>query len=395
MHVLTARLALVLAAATATTLVAAQKTATLRFAEPGQRTFWTGPMPLLNGPNASTPSTEKVVQVDLSRAGPQDHVFVWDGPTGNVASKPVAKAAQGWTIVPDDYRMAFRVAVKVEHQGKPVSSAAVSLTEGGRTRQQMLAPPMNGIVSFYGVRFGPVKVAVRYDSKGQTKLSPTVAIDVQRQRSETEPIVVVALSDPVDTVGPKNEPTKPAATGATAEPSLGERIGGILVYLAGAALAVGAGYALLRFVQKKPEKVEELLGKVGVALPSEDDGSGPTPVAAPKAPEPIAPIVLGPAPPAPSAAINPRLVADDGSVFLIPEGDTPVGREVSEGLVLPGESTVSRSHAIITRSGDEVRIRDSGSTNGTFVNGARIDAEVALRPGDDVQFGAVRRRYEV
>jgi pSer/pThr/pTyr-binding forkhead associated (FHA) protein len=37
---------------------------------------------------------------------------------------------------------------------------------------------------------------------------------------------------------------------------------------------------------------------------------------------------------------------------------------------------------------------DHGSTNGTFVNGAKVSGEAFLRPGDEVQFGAIRFRYE-
>jgi pSer/pThr/pTyr-binding forkhead associated (FHA) protein len=37
-------------------------------------------------------------------------------------------------------------------------------------------------------------------------------------------------------------------------------------------------------------------------------------------------------------------------------------------------------------------IRDEGSTNGTLVNGERINSERALREGDELQIGGVRLR---
>jgi len=71
-----------------------------------------------------------------------------------------------------------------------------------------------------------------------------------------------------------------------------------------------------------------------------------------------------------------------------------VGREVGMGLSLVGESTVSRRHAQITRTGSTVVVQDFGSTNGTFVNGIQIQDEKQLQIGDSVQFGSVRFRFE-
>lgn len=48
---------------------------------------------------------------------------------------------------------------------------------------------------------------------------------------------------------------------------------------------------------------------------------------------------------------------------------------------------VSARHAGIVRHGETFVVRDLGSTNGTFVNGARITAEVLLADGDVITFG--------
>ncbi|HVH67780.1 MAG TPA: FHA domain-containing protein [Gemmatimonadales bacterium] len=48
---------------------------------------------------------------------------------------------------------------------------------------------------------------------------------------------------------------------------------------------------------------------------------------------------------------------------------------------------VSSRHAGILRQGDRFVARDLGSTNGTFVNGARIAGDVALADGDVIRFG--------
>ncbi|MEW6279482.1 MAG: FHA domain-containing protein, partial [Candidatus Eremiobacterota bacterium] len=58
--------------------------------------------------------------------------------------------------------------------------------------------------------------------------------------------------------------------------------------------------------------------------------------------------------------------------------------------------TVSRRHAVITREGEAVYVEDSGSVNGTFVNGARLASGVQrpLQHDDQVCFGALAFRYQ-
>jgi pSer/pThr/pTyr-binding forkhead associated (FHA) protein len=51
---------------------------------------------------------------------------------------------------------------------------------------------------------------------------------------------------------------------------------------------------------------------------------------------------------------------------------------------------VSRVHAVFERLGDTWTVRDLGSRNGTFVNGARIIGEHALHPGDEILLGRLR-----
>jgi hypothetical protein len=62
-----------------------------------------------------------------------------------------------------------------------------------------------------------------------------------------------------------------------------------------------------------------------------------------------------------------------------------VGREESDLEI--EDTTVSRRHAAFRPIDEGVEIEDLGSTNGTFVNGARIDSPVTLRPGDFISIG--------
>jgi len=52
--------------------------------------------------------------------------------------------------------------------------------------------------------------------------------------------------------------------------------------------------------------------------------------------------------------------------------------------------TVSRRHAEIRRDGGRYFVSDVGSLNGTYVNQQRIDDEVQLQHGDEVQVGKFR-----
>lgn len=67
-------------------------------------------------------------------------------------------------------------------------------------------------------------------------------------------------------------------------------------------------------------------------------------------------------------------------------GTTTVGRATDNDLVL-ASGDVSRHHARIERDGDQVRVIDLNSTNGTKVNGRPIQDDY-VQAGDEVTFGA-------
>ena len=48
---------------------------------------------------------------------------------------------------------------------------------------------------------------------------------------------------------------------------------------------------------------------------------------------------------------------------------------------------VSRRHAVIREAGEGIALEDLGSTNGTWVNGRRIEGVVTLAAGDEIRFG--------
>jgi pSer/pThr/pTyr-binding forkhead associated (FHA) protein len=68
--------------------------------------------------------------------------------------------------------------------------------------------------------------------------------------------------------------------------------------------------------------------------------------------------------------------------------DVVLGRDAGADIVLTDPSNqVSRRHARILIRGTEAVLEDLVSTNGTFVNGERLDGPHVLRAGDKVKVG--------
>ena len=70
-----------------------------------------------------------------------------------------------------------------------------------------------------------------------------------------------------------------------------------------------------------------------------------------------------------------------------------IGRNVNNTIYVE-DDFASASHAMLTFRGRSWFVEDQGSTNGTYVNGHRIDRPVALSYGDEIMIGRVRMRLE-
>jgi len=70
-----------------------------------------------------------------------------------------------------------------------------------------------------------------------------------------------------------------------------------------------------------------------------------------------------------------------------------IGRDDACSLVLD-DPKVSRRHAYLQEIDDGVEVGDLGSSNGTFVNGRRIERPVTLTPGDTLRIGTSTLRIE-
>ncbi len=70
-----------------------------------------------------------------------------------------------------------------------------------------------------------------------------------------------------------------------------------------------------------------------------------------------------------------------------------IGRNVNNTIFVE-DDFVSANHAMLTFRGRSWFVEDQGSTNGTYVNGHRIERPVALSFGDELTVGRVRMRLD-
>lgn len=80
---------------------------------------------------------------------------------------------------------------------------------------------------------------------------------------------------------------------------------------------------------------------------------------------------------------------DAGSRFLLDTDVVTVGRHPDSDIFLD-DISVSRRHATFTRTANGYVISDLGSLNGSYINRDRIDTDVILSGGDEVQIGKYR-----
>jgi hypothetical protein len=67
-----------------------------------------------------------------------------------------------------------------------------------------------------------------------------------------------------------------------------------------------------------------------------------------------------------------------------------IGREVVDNDLVLDDPSVSRHHALIEALDGGFQIRDLGSSNGTFLNGMRLDRPLRLSAGDQLKVGQIQ-----
>jgi len=83
-----------------------------------------------------------------------------------------------------------------------------------------------------------------------------------------------------------------------------------------------------------------------------------------------------------------------GAIFAVDSAPVTVGRGGQNDLVLDGDEFASARHARIEARRDGVWVQDLDSTNGTFLNGARVVGAERMSPGDVLRVGETDLRLE-
>jgi pSer/pThr/pTyr-binding forkhead associated (FHA) protein len=124
-------------------------------------------------------------------------------------------------------------------------------------------------------------------------------------------------------------------------------------------------------------------------------GSGSTPGAAPPpAFEPTKEVASPWKRADPPAAIESVQLSGDLGVYSLPRGVSTVGRS-PEATIRIDSREVSRIHAVVTVTEQEVIVEDRGSVNGTSINGAPVAGRKALAQGDRVSFADFEFRVDL
>ena len=85
---------------------------------------------------------------------------------------------------------------------------------------------------------------------------------------------------------------------------------------------------------------------------------------------------------------------EEGMDFELNSSQLTIGRGRQNDIALAHDDYVSARHARLEPRQDGVWVQDLGSTNGTFLNGTRLERPRRLTQGDIVRIGETDLRYE-
>lgn len=187
--------------------------------------------------------------------------------------------------------------------------------------------------------------------------------------------------------GPGTGVGAPAGPGGTAGARLGSDMLLIVGVLAcGAVLLLGIMLFSLVRVARRPAAAPAAVPVY--AAPPATGSTQPYQAAA-------APVAV-PAPAEPSAWGMLAVIAGPSQARSYPLAgpESLIGRSDDCAVLLLGDGTVSRRHAVVRNDGRQVTVEDAGSSHGTYLNGQQVTGPVQARRGDVLQVGQTQLRFE-
>ena len=92
--------------------------------------------------------------------------------------------------------------------------------------------------------------------------------------------------------------------------------------------------------------------------------------------------------------VVPSAVLEEGEEYELEAAPLTIGRGGQNDVSIEGDEFVSARHVRVEARRDGVWVHDLGSTNGTHVNGVRIDRPRKLVPGDVLRIGETELRFD-
>ena len=349
---------------------------------------------------------------------------VLDNTRGNLARFPIQTTA-AIPLTESSFAYAQRVNIPVQKGGLGVIGAQVTLADAAKTynKTTTLQASDGGLARFDNVPLSKDLTATV--SYADHKISVIQTLPASRT-GDGWSVMTVDWAD-VKTV-PAPVPVAPTASGPRTgngadsafprdrtEPQPNSNpFSGVLSTLVGLAFLAAIGYGLYRLYQTgRLKNVMDKLGLSSAMMATDAGATAPSPFDKP-AKAPIQPITDGTvdpfggigvagggfgAAPVPVAS-GPRLVATmgtyAGTIFPLLGPSMDIGRDAGNPIPLPNDTNTSRRHATLQMGDGQVILVDNGSSNGTYVNGVRIASQTPqpLRPGDEVNIGNTRFRFE-
>ncbi|MFQ3549222.1 MAG: FHA domain-containing protein [Armatimonadota bacterium] len=323
------------------------------------------------------------------------------------------KSAEGGKVIElkskdFEYVRLVRLAI-INEDGEFLESGIINLTDGlNKKHKALLTPANNGVVSFFNVASGEANIKIDTEGIKRTKDSD---IEVPIERDTIDFSAEIKVAGDVYTIAKAENEQKSAKTDEdkTAPP---KSAGTVLQSIAGfifLLIIIAVIYAILKAKGVTAKKTFETLG-----VNTQSDESSPIQSEPQQQKDPNICQFCGqtkkadgscactvfPTSPAMSSQSTgiPKIVGVQGvysgSMFEITSDNLTIGREASNPIALPNDSTVSRKHCTVYKSGGMIYIRDEGSSNGTFVNDIKI-TEQSLNSGDRVRIGDTIFRFEL